>query len=279
VKEIAEIRYTKDAKRIMRIYYARYQINYEKFSQEVYESIAENMREYRDIFFDDRIVSENLMKNEKNTFFYKELSAVEKTEEGYLIYITKNSMLFYGFDEFKPESLGILDEILKPYLVKREEALAIIKNFEYTEDKIRKIKFKKFFNLRLLLVLTAYLFLICGILIDSESKFLYILLALGITIEYLYFYFIQPKRILKSMNKKPMKAKVLFFENRIEVISKLNAEVLVLKYEEFFRIKKIKSGILFYIHKYTCFLFEYSEIEGDIEKLKKILFQNTNSRK
>ena len=73
MKEIAEIQYTVDADRLMRMYYARYKVNYEKFSQEIYESRSENEREYRDTFFDDKVISENLVKNEKMTFLFNGL--------------------------------------------------------------------------------------------------------------------------------------------------------------------------------------------------------------
>ena len=81
------------------------------------------------------------------------------------------------------------------------------------------------------------------------------------------------------MNKRFLRARVLFYEDRIELINRTAAEISVIKYEEFFKIKKIKYGILFYIQRYKCFLFEYSEIEGDIETLKKILWNNKKNRK
>ena len=115
MKEIAEIRYTENLERLARLYYARYKVNYEKFAQEYHDSTPDSMKEFRDIFFDDKIVTENLIKNEKNTYFYNELSAVEKTEEGYLLYVTKNNLIFYGFDEFENETLEALDKVLKPY--------------------------------------------------------------------------------------------------------------------------------------------------------------------
>ena len=61
--------------------------------------------------------------------------------------------------------------------------------------------------------------------------------------------------------------------------NKTKAEISVIKYEEFFKIKEIKYGFLFYIQRYKCFLFEYSEIQGDMENLKKILFNNKESKK
>ena len=282
MKEVAEIRYTVDADRLMRLYYARYKVNYEKFSKEIYESRSESEREYRDVFFHDRVVSENILKDEKTTFLYDELFAVEKTENGYLFHVTNSSLLFYGFDEFKTEELKALDEILRPYYeVKRDEAVAVIENSEYTEDKIRKIMFKKVFNYKLLLVAAADVLLIYSLLADRDniSKVLYIVIAAGISIEYLYLYFIRPKKILKSMKTGFLKARVLFYSDRIELINKSKAEISVIKYEEFFKIKEIKYGILFYMQRYKCFLFEYSEIEGDIENLKKILFNNNGSGK
>ena len=282
MKEVAEIRYTVDADRLMRLYYARYKVNYEKFSKEIYESRSEREREYRDVFFDDRVVSENILKDEKKTFLYDELFAVEKTENGYLFHVTNSSLLFYGFDDFKTEELSALDEILRPYYeVKHDEAVAVIENSEYTEGKIRKIMFKKVFNYKLLLVAAADMLLIYGLLTDRDniSKVLYIVIAAGISIEYLYLYFIRPKKILKSMKTGFLKARVLFYSDRIELINKSKAEISVIKYEEFFKIKEIKYGILFYMQRYKCFLFEYSEIEGDIENLKKILFNNNGSGK
>ena len=282
MKEVAEIRYTVDADRLMRLYYARYKVNYEKFSKEIYESRSEREREYRDVFFDDRVVSENILKDEKKTFLYDELFAVEKTENGYLFHVTNSSLLFYGFDDFKTEELSALDEILRPYYeVKHDEAVAVIENSEYTEGKIRKIMFKKVFNYKLLLVAAADMLLIYGLLTDRDniSKVLYIVIAAGISIEYLYLYFIRPKKILKSMKTGFLKARVLFYSDRIELINKSKAEISVIKYEEFFKIKEIKYGIFFYIQRHKCFLFEYSEIEGDIENLKKILFNNNGSGK
>ena len=282
MKEVAEIRYTVDADRLMRLYYARYKVNYEKFSKEIYESRSEREREYRDVFFDDRVVSENILKDEKKTFLYDELFAVEKTENGYLFDVTNSSLLFYGFDDFKTEELSALDEILRPYYeVKHDEAVAVIENSEYTEDKIRKIMFKKVFNYKLLLVAAADMLLIYGLLADrgNISKVLYIVIAAGISIEYLYLYFIRPKKILKSMKTGFLKARVLFYSDRIELINKSKAEISVIKYEEFFKIKEIKYGIFFYIQRHKCFLFEYSEIDGDIENLKKILLNNNDGGK
>ena len=282
MKEIAEIQYTVDADRLKRLYYARYKVNYEKFSQEIYESRSESEREYKDIFFDDRVISENILKNEKTTFLYDELFAVEKTEDGYLFHITNNSLLFYGFNEFDPKSLEALDEILRPYYeIKLEKPAAVIENFEYTENKIRKIMFKKVFNYRLLLVITAYILLIWSELLytSSFSKVLCMVIALGISIQYLYSYFIIPKKTLKSMKNGLLRGRVLFYQDRLEIINKAKAEISVIKYEEFFKIKEIKYGFLFYIQRYKCFLFEYSEIQGDMENLKKILFNNKESKK
>ena len=159
--------------------------------------------------------------------------------------------------------------------------MAVIENSEYTEDKIRKIMFKKVFNYKLLLVAAADMLLIYGLLADrgNISKVLYIVIAAGISIEYLYLYFIRPKKILKSMKTGFLKARVLFYSDRIELINKSKAEISVIKYEEFFKIKEIKYGILFYIQRHKCFLFEYSEIEGDIENLKKILLNNNGGGK
>ena len=141
--------------------------------------------------------------------------------------------------------------------------------------------FKRVFNHRLLLVITAYVILISGLFLgrNNTSKLLYILIALGISIQYLYNYFITPKKTLKSMNNRFLRARVLFYRDRAEIINKSKAEILILKYEEFFKIKEIKCGILFYIQRYKCFLFEYSEIEGDLENLRKILADNKGSKK
>ena len=108
MKEIAEIKYTVDADRLIRLYYARYKVNYEKFSQEIYESRSESERKYKDVFFYDRVISENILKNEKTTFLYDELFAVEKTEDGYLFHVTISSLLFYGFNEFDPKEWNVL---------------------------------------------------------------------------------------------------------------------------------------------------------------------------
>lgn len=282
MKEIAEIHYIMDADRLMRLYYARYKVNYEKFSQEIYESRSESEREYRDIFFDDRVVSENIIKNEKTTFLYKELFAVEKTEAGYLFYVNKGSIIFYGFDEFDTEELKVLDEILRPYYeMKKDEVIAKIENFEYTEDKIRKIMFKRVINYKLLLVAAAYVLLIYAMFLENNSNFklLYIVIATGISIQYLYDYFIKPKKTLKSMNNRFLKGRVLFYKDRVELINRTVAEISEIKYKEFFKKKEIKSGILLYIQRYKCFLFEYSEIEGDIENLKKILSDSKRIKK
>ena len=282
MKEIAEIQYTVDADRLMHLYYARYKVNYEKFSQEIYKSRSENERKYKDTFFNDRVISENILKNEKTTFLYDELFAVEKTENGYLFHVKNSSMLFYGFNEFDSKSLEALDEILRPYYeIKREKPAAVIENFEYTENKIRKIMFKKVFNYRLLLVITAYILLIWSELLytSSFSKVLCMVIALGISIQYLYSYFIIPKKTLKSMKNGLLRGRVLFYQDRLELINKTKAEISVIKYEEFFKIKEIKYGFLFYIQRYKCFLFEYSEIQGDMESLKKFLFNNKGNKK
>lgn len=277
MKEIAEIRYTENPERLARLYYARYKVNYEKFAQEYHDSTPDSMKEFRDIFFDDRIVSENLIKNEKNTYFYNELSAVEKTEEGYLLYVTKNNLIFYGFDEFKNETLEALDKVLKPYYgIEKNKIIAVIENFEYTVEKIRKIRFKRVLNYRLLLVIAAFFLLMYALFLDRDNtvKVLYSIMAAVIFIQYLYSYFIAPKKVFESMSKRPLRARVVFFDNRLELINKSDAGLDTIKYNEFFKIKEIRWGFLFYIQKYKCFLFEYSEIEGDIENLKKILANN-----
>ena len=98
MKEIAEIRYTVTADRLMRLYYARYKVNYKEFSQEIYDSRSDSEKEYSDVFFDDRVVSQNIVKDEiegiYNEKYWKQIRNNDYSSFGYQKVLLENKIKF-----------------------------------------------------------------------------------------------------------------------------------------------------------------------------------------
>ena len=80
------------------------------------------------------------------------------------------------------------------------------------------------------------------------------------------------KRIIKSTNKNFLYARILFYEDKIEVIAKRKMGLTEIYYNEFYKIKKTKKGYIFLIQKYSFYFFFYDEFkENELEKLNSAL--------
>ena len=275
MEKIAEIEYKITPEWVMKSYYTHYKVKYEEYSREFYDSLPESAKEVRVEFYEDRFVTENLVKNEKNTYLYDELSAVKKLENAYSFYTNKVEYRFFEFSDFKAEELKKLDDILKKYYEKTEEhIIAEIENFEWTEEKLRKgMFFSEGMKIRIFIMGIALLLLIFESIAYPEIRTLMIALA-GIIIIFLwsfYYFKVVPEKTLKSMNPKSIKMKILFYEDHTVLIKKSDPGIIEMKYSEFYKIKKIKSGYSIYPQRNQFYLFEFSEITGNIEELKNIL--------
>ena len=82
------------------------------------------------------------------------------------------------------------------------------------------------------------------------------------------------KRIIKSTNKNFLYARILFYKDKIEVISKRKMGLSEIYYNEFYKIKKTKKGYLFLTQKYSFYFFFYDEFKKDeLERLSSTLSQ------
>ena len=82
------------------------------------------------------------------------------------------------------------------------------------------------------------------------------------------------KRIIKSTNKNFLYARILFFENKIEIVAKKKMGLSEIYYNEFYKIKKTKKGYLFLLQKYSFYFFFYDEFKKDeLERLSSTLSQ------
>ena len=278
MERIALVEYKVSQSRIMKFYYAKYRVNYERFSKEIFDTIPDSEKEVRVEFYEDRLIKTNIVKNEKNTYLYDEMFYIEKTENEYLFYFNKNDYIFFEFTEFKKEELEKLDSILKKYYEKEtENIIAKIEDFEWTEKRIRKGLLNGNMKYRMIIVSLILIYFISNILIHLQNGDILKNLAgivgiLLLLIGYLtYVLKVYPKRILKSMNSTLTKMRTLFYEDKMVSISKSEPRVLEIKYSEFYKIKRFKMGYLLYTQKNHFYLFEFSEMTGNIEELKKIL--------
>ena len=275
MEKIAEIEYKVTLEKIMNSYYAHYKVKYEEYSKEFYDSLPDSVKEVRVEFYEDRLVIENLIKNEKQTYLYDELYKVQKSENAYLFYTNKVEYRFFEFSDFNAEELENLDNTIKKYYEKTEDnIIAEIENFEWTEEKLRKgMFFSDGIKIRIFIMGIVLLLFIFESIAYPEIRTLMIALA-GIIIIFLwsfYYFKVVPKRTLKSMNPKSVKMKILFYEDHMVLIKKFEPGVMEIKYSEFYKIKINKSGYFMYSQRSLFYLFEFSEMTGNIEELKNIL--------
>ena len=121
MEKIAEIEHKVTLEKIMNSYYAHYKVKYEEYSKEFYDSLPDSVKEVRVEFYEDRLVIENLIKNEKQTYLYDELYKVQKSENAYLFYTNKVEYRFFEFSDFNAEELENLDNTIKKYYEKTED--------------------------------------------------------------------------------------------------------------------------------------------------------------
>ena len=278
MEPIAVTEYKITSEKIMEFYYAKYKVNYDEFSKEIYDTMPDNMKEMRVEFFEDRFVLENLMKSEKNTYLYDDLFAIEKVGNGYLFYYNKTEYYFSKFSNFSIQELGKLDDILRKYYEKAEyKIIAEIENFEWTAKKIRMGMRTKF---KMAVIATVLGYFTFGI-ISSRAVESLMPNLIGMIIIFLisfYAFKIVPEKTLKSMNPKLIKMRVLFYEEHMVLINKLEPKIIQMKYNEFYKIKKIKSGYLLYGQRNQFYLVEFSEMTGNIEELKNIIKEVRNDK-
>lgn len=281
MEKIAEIEYKVTLEKIMNSYYAHYKVKYEEYSKEFYDSLPDSVKEVRVEFYEDRLVIENLIKNEKNTYLYDELYTVKKSENSYSFYTNKVEYRFFEFSDFKAKELENLDDILKKYYENtKNKIIAEIENFEWTEEKLRKGTMNTSMKFRVLLMFLILAVLIFEIIIYPGFRTLIPALA-GIIIIFLWYYYyfrVRPKKQINSINPSLKKMTVIFYENYIELISKSSPKISEVKYLEFYEIKKKKYGYLFYTQRNQFYLFEFSEMTGNIEELKNIIKEVRNDK-
>ena len=273
--------YKIDFDRIKDGYYTAYGVTDEIGAREISETIAESMRNFRVLFEETGFTFENTSKNEKNFYSYEEVYGIKKTETGYLFYLNKTSFYFFRFSDFQneeAEKLDKLDEIIKKYYENFPvNPIAVIENFEWTIERLvagSKIVYKNVIlmtNIVGLILLTIIQHqLYHKIWIDIISGIL-CLIFLSVVFK-VFYYKRMAKRILNSMNKVTRHARILFYSDEMEVITKERLGSSKLKYKEFYKIKKAKNGYIFYTQKYSFYFFWFSDFTKEgLENLDKIL--------
>lgn len=282
--KLAEINNNIDLESIKKAYYHVYGINYEYGIKELLDSIPESDKKNNVIFFEDRLVTENIIKDEKSTYLYDEFYKIEKVREAYIFFINKEKFFSFGFDRFTSEELKKVEEALGKYdyKFKKEEILGEIENFEWTEQRLRKLMYKNFFNWRFVLIsivtiITLLIFLF-GNKEDYSFRITLFLIMIADLIIYFYGYIYRPKKSLKLMNSRFLKAYIIFYDTYVQIMNKQRPEQVIIKYEEFYKIKKLKDASMFYVQKHKGYLFEFSEIKLYSDKLIDIL-KNNNRKK
>ena len=131
-----------------------------------------------------------------------------------------------------------------------------MENYELNEERViaaSKIIYK---NLNIV-------FLLLGIILTILHQIMYRSMLVNVLTIVLYTIFIlfflkfyyksMGKRIIKSTNKNFLYARILFYKDKIEVISKRKMGLSEIYYNEFYKIKKIKKGYLFLTQKYSFY--------------------------
>ena len=276
MEDIIKIKYRLDFNRLKDTYLSAYGATSEEYLHELDRSIADRMRNIEAEFDNEKVVIKTIDKNEKNTYMYKEIFKIKKEKDCYLFFISKVQFFYFKFSDFSSEDLGKIDEILKDFYEKTQgEVLAVLENYELNEKRViaaSKIIYKSL----------NIVFLILGIVLTLLHQLIYGSIWISILTIVLYTVFIlfflkfyyksMSKRIIKSTNKNFLYARILFYEDKIEVIAKRKMGLTEIYYNEFYKIKKKKKGYIFLIQKYSFYFFFYDEFkENELEKLNSAL--------
>ena len=278
MEDIIKIKYRLDFSRLKDTYMSAYGAASDEYLRELDGSIADSTRNIEAEFDSEKIVIKFIDKNEKNTYLYNEIFKIKKEKDCYLFFINKIQFFYFKFSDFSLEDLVKIDIILKEFYEKTQgEILAAVENYELNEERVvaaSKIIYKSL-NIVLLLL---------GIILTILHQIMYRSMVINVLTIVLYTIFIllflklyyksMGKRIIKSTNKNFLYARILFYKDKIEVISKRKMGLSEIYYNEFYKIKKTKKGYIFLTQKYSFYFFFYNEFEKDeLERLDSTLSQ------
>ena len=278
MEDIIKIKYRLDFNRLKDTYMSAYGAASDEYLRELDGSIADSTRNIEAEFDNEKVVIKIIDKNEKNTYFYNEIFKIKKEKDSYLFFISKIQFFYFKFSDFSSEDLAKIDIILKEFYEKTQgEILAAVENYELNEERViaaSKIIYK---NLNIV-------FLLLGIILTILHQIMYRSMLVNVLTIVLYTIFIlfflkfyyksMGKRIIKSTNKNFLYARILFYKDKIEVISKRKMAMSEIYYNEFYKIKKTKKGYLFLTQKYSFYFFFYDEFKKDeLERLSSTLSQ------
>ena len=278
MEDIIKIKYRLDFNRLKDTYMSAYGAASDEYLREFDGSIADSTRNIEAEFDNEKVVIKIIDKNEKNTYFYNEIFKIKKEKDSYLFFISKIQFFYFKFSDFSSEDLAKIDIILKEFYEKTQgEILAAVENYELNEERViaaSKIIYK---NLNIV-------FLLLGIILTILHQIMYRSMLVNVLTIVIYTVFIllflkfyyksMGKRIIKSTNKNFLYARILFYKDKIEVISKRKMAMSEIYYNEFYKIKKTKKGYLFLTQKYSFYFFFYDEFKKDeLERLSSTLSQ------
>ena len=278
MEDIIKIKYRLDFNRLKDTYMSAYGAASDEYLREFDGSIADSTRNIEAEFDNEKVVIKIIDKNEKNTYFYNEIFKIKKEKDSYLFFISKIQFFYFKFSDFSSEDLAKIDIILKEFYEKTQgEILAAVENYELNEERViaaSKIIYK---NLNIV-------FLLLGIILTILHQIMYRSMLVNVLTIVLYTVFIlfflkfyyksMGKRIIKSTNKNFLYARILFYKDKIEEISKRKMGLSEIYYNEFYKIKKTKKGYLFLTQKYSFYFFFYDEFKKDeLERLSSTLSQ------
>ncbi len=278
MEDIIKIKYRLDFSRLKDTYMSAYGATSNEYLRELDGSIADSTRNIEAEFDNEKVVIKIIDKNEKNTYSYNEIFKIKKEKDSYLFFISKIQFFYFKFSDFSSEDLARIDVILKEFYEKTQgEILAALENYELNEERVvaaSKIIYKSL----------NIVFLLLGIILTILHQMIYRSMLVNVLTIVLYTIFIlfflkfyyksMGKRIIKSTNKNFLYARILFYNDKIEVISKRKMGLSEIYYNEFYKIKKTKKGYLFLTQKYSFYFFFYDEFKKDeLERLNSTLSQ------
>ena len=278
MEDIIKIKYRLDFNRLKDTYMSAYGAASDEYLREFDGSIADSTRNIEAEFDNEKVVIKIIDKNEKNTYSYNEIFKIKKEKDSYLFFISKIQFFYFKFSDFSSEDLARIDVILKEFYEKTQgEILAALENYELNEERVvaaSKIIYKSL----------NIVFLLLGIILTILHQMIYRSMLVNVLTIVLYTIFIlfflkfyyksMGKRIIKSTNKNFLYARILFYKDKIEVISKRKMGMSEIYYNEFYKIKKTKKGYLFLTQKYSFYFFFYDEFKKDeLERLSSTLSQ------
>lgn len=276
-KSTAEIDFNYNLERIQDTYFAKYGVKSEEEAKALDETITDSMRKYKILFYDDKFVFENIIKNENTTHFYNEIFEIEKVENGYIFFITKQKFYFFKFNDFDSNEAENLDKVLEKYYKKTEgRIIAKVENYELTEKRCTQglkylYKNMDWFYITVSLFLFVILYRIYNDLFTALIRGILFYFVVIILVKTLY-YKVVAKRILKSVNEKFKRTRMLFYEDKMEIILKEKFGLTSLEYKEFYKIKKMKKGYMFYTQKYSFYFLWFDDFrEDELIRLEEVL--------